>query len=90
MNVHNLINLPGYGQANKRVKAMGMWRETMTDTERIDWLADNVETMRRRDDQQSWKFTIAGDSYDREFLRDDIDEHACAYMQGLYANYLED
>ena len=90
MTPQELIDLPWYGRANKSVKALGMWRDTMTDTERIEWLADNVGSMRRRDDQQSWNFTLDGDSYDSEFLRDDIDEHASAYTQGLYAKYLED
>lgn len=90
MTPQQLIDLPGYGQANKRVKAMGMWRETTTDTERIEWLAENAETITRLDHMQSWKITVNGHDYDSEFLRDDIDEYAAAHAKGLHAKYLED
>lgn len=90
MTPHQLINLPGYGSANKVVKAMGYWITTMDDTERIEWLAENVETIRRLDHMQSWKITVNGYDYDSYFFRSDIDEYATAHMQGLYRAHLED
>ena len=45
MTPQELIDLPYSGEAIKRVKAMGMWLETMTDTERIEWMDRNAATI---------------------------------------------
>jgi len=90
MTPQELIDLPGYGQAVKRVKAIGAWHETMSDTERIEWLAENAEAIIRNDWSQSWKIVLNGDDYDPEFFRNDIDKYATARMQGLYSGYLEE
>lgn len=90
MNMQTLMDLPGYGQANKRVKAMGMWRETMTDTERIEWLAENAETITRLDHNQSWKITEKRDDYYPYFFRMDIDEAVDKQVMALHRAYLED
>lgn len=90
MTPQQLIDLPGYGSANKVVKTMGCWHVTMDDTERIEWLAENAETVIRLDHMESWKITVNSADYDPEFLRDDIDNYATAHTQGLYRAHLED
>jgi len=43
VDLHQLINEPGYGQASKALQAAGLW--TVDDTERIDWLDKNTVTV---------------------------------------------
>ena len=76
LNPHDLINTPGYGNAEKALRKAGLWRELMTDSERIDWLAENVSKMTRSENDQSWYFNIDCDDYDPEWFRHDIDEKA--------------
>ena len=68
-----LIDLPGYGAAEKTLRKEGRWDVTSTDTERIEWMAANVSKMVRDDGDALWTFTIDGEGYDPEHLRDDID-----------------
>lgn len=90
MTPQQLIDLKGYGSAEKVLKAQGQWHTTLTDTERIEWLAENAETMTRLDHMQSWKITVNNENYDPDFLRQDIDDYATAHTQGLYSAHLED
>jgi len=90
MTPQQLIDLKGYGSAVKVLKAQGQWRETMNDTERIEWLAENADHIVRFDHQQSWKIIVKTDDYDPDFLRQDIDTYATAHTQGLYSAHLED
>lgn len=71
-----LLDLPGYGNAMSELRQDGRWRNVMTDTERIEWLAVNVSSMRRSDDVSDWSFTIMTDYYDPDFFRQDIDAAA--------------
>ena len=80
-NPHDLINLPGYGNAEKELRKAGLWRELMTDSERIDWLAENVSKMTRSEEYQSWSFRINRYDYDPEWFRHDIDEKAMETTQ---------
>lgn len=89
MNLQALMDMPGYGQANKRVKAMGMWRETMTDTERIEWLETYVSGMTLDDDGETYLFKMGGaDCYD--ILADQIDKQATQLTAQHHRAYLED
>jgi len=38
MTPQDLINLPGAGNAEKQLRSDGLWRVTINDTERINWL----------------------------------------------------
>ena len=71
-----LIDLPGYGAAEKTLRKEGRWNVTATDTERIEWMAANVSKMVRDDGNALWTFTIDGEGYDAEHLRFDIDDAA--------------
>lgn len=70
---HDLINLPGAGNAEKALREAGLWRDVMTDTERINWLAENVSLMKRDTRKQSWFFETSAEYYDPDFFREDID-----------------
>jgi hypothetical protein len=39
-NPHDLINLPGYGNAEKALRKAGMWRKTKQ--ERLEWLLGRI------------------------------------------------
>ena len=78
MTPHELINLPYAGMAKKELIAQGRWNHTLTDEERIDWLAENAREMRRSAHSQEWKFEIVPDDYDPDFFREDIDNAASA------------
>ena len=49
LDVHELINMPGYGKANVAVQKAGMWAPFSDDTERMDWL-QNYEVKARNED----------------------------------------
>ena len=86
MTPQQLIDLPGYGQANKRVKAMGMWRETMTDTERLDWIEEYGATVIQ--DVGNETFTVTptrGEFWD--ILRTSIDNAATKETASNYEGY---
>ena len=68
MTPHDLINLPGAGNAEKWLRANGMWHITMTDTERIEWMMDNAMHVELRGDEI---IPVFGD-----FFRDDLDKAA--------------
>ena len=76
INLHELANMPGYGKAKAALRKAGLWRETLTDSDRIDWIATNVAMMRRSDEWEQWYFTIKKFDYDPDVLRIDIDEKA--------------
>jgi hypothetical protein len=78
MDVHRLINLTGYGNAQKELRKAGLWRVTDNDEERIAWIAENVTSMKRLKDSQTWKFETNADDYDVEFFRQDVDDAATA------------
>ena len=82
MTPHELINLPYAGMARKELIAQGKWNHTITDQERIEWLAENVIYMRRVDEKQAWKFKTEYDDYDPDFFREDIDD-AASKMEAL-------
>lgn len=71
-----LLDLPGYGDAKRELQSSGRWRELMTDTDRIEWMAVNVSVMRRASDLSDWSFTIDPDDYAVDFFRQDIDAAA--------------
>lgn len=75
-NPQDLINLPYAGMAEKELRKAGMWRVTDTDTERLEWVAENVVNMRRLPDSQKWRFARKNDDYDPDFFRQDIDDAA--------------
>ena len=76
MTPHELINLPYAGTAKKELIDQGRWNHTLTDEERIDWLAENAREMRRSERSQEWKFEIVPCDYDPDFFREDIDDAA--------------
>lgn len=82
MGVHELINLPYAGMARKELIAQGKWNHTLTDEERIEWLADNAREMRRSSAKQEWKFETVPCNYDPDFFREDIDD-AASQMEAL-------
>lgn len=90
MNVHDIINIPGYGQANKRVKAMGMWRETMTDTERIEWIENSAASVVPRKNGGDFQVLTTNEEMAWHVLRGNIDEAATKHAAYLNENYLED
>jgi len=77
-NPHDLINLPGAGNAEKALRKAGMWCVTMTDEERIEWLAENAVSVKRLNNSQSWSLITERANYDPDFFRDDIDEASSA------------
>ena len=81
INLHDLANMPGYGKAQKELRKAGLWKKTMTDSERIDWIAMNVTKMKRSDEWEQWYFTIKRFDYDPDVLRLDIDEKAMEAKQ---------
>lgn len=78
MTPQELMDLPYAGMAEKELRLRGMWNVTATDTERLEWIAENVKHMVRHPDPivQSWHFDVAIGYYDIDFLRDDIDDAA--------------
>ena len=68
-----LIDMPGYGNAEKHLRAQGQWRATDTDAERIDFIATHVEKMRRADHSMDWHFSIECQDYDPDMFRYDLD-----------------
>lgn len=77
-NPQDLIDLPGYGSAQKELRKAGLWCVTDSDEERIAWIAENVTSMKRLEDSQTWKFKTNADDYDIEFFRQDVDIAAMA------------
>lgn len=76
MNPHELINMRGYGNAEKALRKAGKWRVTMTDTERLDWIAES--TVSAKCSYDTWKFTSGQTDIDAEFIREDIDNASTA------------
>lgn len=66
-----LIDMPYAGMAEKELRKAGMWRVTTTDTERLDWIAENTVSAECQFD--TWKFKTGNTDIDAEFLREDID-----------------
>ena len=83
-----LIDLPGYGQANKVVKAMGCWNVTMDDTERIEWIEELGATVKMLDSGEFKVTPKSGELY--EVLRPAIDKAASIEMAQAYRAHLED
>lgn len=82
MTPQELMDLPGYGKAKEELIADGRWLNTITDEDRIDWLAENVAVMSRRYDEQKWDLHILTGDYDPDMLREDIDTAAAQqYMR---------
>lgn len=88
MTPQQLLDLPGAGSASKRVKAMGMWRETMTDTERIEWIEEHNATIKYDIDGYRIVKPTRGELWD--VLRPAIDESAMKQTAEDYRGYLED
>jgi len=80
MTPHELINLPYAGMARAELIAQGKWSHTITDAERLEWIASNVTNMSREDHKQTWRFKTEYSDYDPDFFREDIDD-AAAYME---------
>lgn len=77
MTLQELIDMPGYGSAKKELMAAGKWKHLLNDTDRIEWLAENVSIMKRDSEDCSWKFkTDYSDYCEAEYLREDIDNAA--------------
>lgn len=74
LNLHELINQPGYGKANEAVKKAGMWQPHLDDTERMDWLELKQVTV--RDDFEKAVIRHDPDSWACNDLRDAIDSAA--------------
>jgi len=87
MTPQELIDLPGYGQAIKRVKAMGAWRETMSDTERIEWIEEYGATVRMLEEGDFMVTPRCGELLN--VLRPAIDKAATKEIASLYRQYLE-
>lgn len=51
-NPHELINLRGYGSAEKALLKAGLWRDTVSDTERIDWLDRQIISVTNAEDDK--------------------------------------
>ena len=88
MTPQQLLDLPGAGEANKRVKAMGMWRETMTDSERIEWIEEYNATIKYDIHGYPIVKPTRGELWD--VLRPAIDEAARKQTSEDYTQYLED
>lgn len=73
MTPQDLMNLPYAGMAKKELVYQGKWNHLLTDTDRIEWLADNVSHMTRDANKSVWKFKTDYCEYDPEFFREDID-----------------
>jgi len=77
MTPHDLINLPGAGNAEKWLRDNSMWHITMTDTERIEWIANCADTVKRGRVHGFWIIdTETDEEFDPEHLRDAIDTSA--------------
>jgi hypothetical protein len=81
LNLHELINQPGYGKANEAVRKAGMWVPFADDTERIDWLdckhvtvRDDFENALIRHDPDSWSADIRA-TIDAAALKETKEEH---------------
>lgn len=81
MTPQELMNLPYAGMAEKELRRLCKWNVTATDTERLDWLAENVKHMARDSSRQYWHFDVDTGDYDVDFLRDDIDDAASKMEQ---------
>ena len=88
MTPQQLIDLPGYGQANKVVKAMGCWHVTMDDTERIEWIEEFGATVNMLFGGEVKVTPKSGELYD--VLRHAIDKAASIEMAQAYRAHLED
>jgi hypothetical protein len=77
-NPQDLINLPGAGSAEKDLRKAGMWRVTITDEERIEYLAYSVVKMEIPKYESKWIFSVGDTDLEPDHLRDDIDELAMA------------
>ena len=78
MTPQQLIDMRGAGNAGKWLRKNGKWRELMTDTERIEWIALYAEKVSRQSFGQIWdiEYTV-DDDYDVDFFRQDVDSAAC-------------
>lgn len=79
LNLHELINQPGYGKANLAVQKAGMWTPFTDDTERMDWLDGKNVTV--RDDFEKAVIRHDPDSWACNDLREAIDTEAAAEMK---------
>lgn len=90
MTPQELIDLPGYGQANKHLKAMGMWRVTIDDTERIDWIEEWSAKICPCHDGELFNIKPTGIEMCWDVLRPSIDKAATENTKSHYRAYLED
>lgn len=80
MTPQQLIDLPHAGMAESKPRDAGMWRICITDTERLDWIAEN--TVSAKCDYDTWRFKLGEAGIAAEFIREDIDNAASAqYME---------
>jgi hypothetical protein len=76
MTPQELMNLPFAGMAKTQLEIDGKWSHLLTDTDRIEWLADNVSHMTRDENKSCWKFVMDFRQDDADFFREDIDAAA--------------
>lgn len=88
MTPQQLIDLPGYGNASKHVKAMGYWRETLNDTERIEWLDGHVVSVIHVENTCSLINRFIGSNWSFG-LRGEIDFVASECIADTYSAYKE-
>lgn len=88
MTPQQLIDLNGYGQANKRLKAIGMWRVTINDTERIEWLEHHEVSVRHEKTDETVIDRFIGD-YHGGGLRLQIDQVTSEDLISQYREYKE-
>jgi hypothetical protein len=77
LNLHELINQPGYGKANEAVRKAGYWVPFETDTERMDWLELKQVTVRDgfgkaviQHDPNSWSCNDLRESIDAAAIKE--------------------
>ena len=61
MTPQQLIDLRGYGSAEKVLRMAGLWRVCVTDTERIDWIENKNVTIKSENDSVTFFDSICGD-----------------------------
>ncbi len=77
MTPQQLIDMRGAGNAEKWLRKNGKWRELMTDTERIEWIATYADRIKRSIHKQEWHIECSvDDDYDVDFFRQDVDSAA--------------
>lgn len=81
LNLHELINQPGYGKANEVVKKAGCWAPHLDDTERMDWLElkqvtvrDNFENAIIWHDPDSWACNDLREAIDAAAVKETKEE----------------